>query len=90
MDHGQDFRIITQQIISTSRGQPYSIETFWTAVSWKEEKCRLPKSEEIDNDNVETKTRTQKKNNKQANKETVNENNCSNNTISQMSSNATS
>ena len=61
MDHGQDFRIITQQIISTSRGQPYSIETFWTAVSWKEGKCRLPKSEEIDNDNVETKTRTQKK-----------------------------
>lgn len=69
MDHGQDFRIITQQIISTSRGQPYSIETFWTAVSWKEEKCRLPKSEEIDNDNVETKTRTQKKINKQTKKQ---------------------
>jgi hypothetical protein len=61
MDHGQDFHIITQQIISTSREQPYSIETFWTAVSWKEGKCRLPKSEDIDNDNVETKTRTQKK-----------------------------
>ena len=70
MDHGQDFRIITQQIISTSRGQPYSIETFWTAVSWKEGKCRLPKSEEIDNDNVETKTRTQKKKiNKQTKKQ---------------------